>query len=463
MHQLAQFGAYSFGRAHAAAYALIAYREMWLKAHYPHEFMLAVMQCEKDEMAVSRYLLECNRLGVKLRPPHVNRSKRDFALVKDRIVGSLTNIKGVGSIASDSILAVRGEQRFRSFVDFMERIDRRKANKRVVLMLVKAGALDKLIPNRKWFIENIDEVWKLLGRKEWQAGVRKLLRQSENEPGFKKEQAAITAAEVCPLTVGKHPIEPYIKFLSKLTPKWIALDDPDMFEQRNGFICGVIVGVRYKRVGEYNPSDEPKDEDERKRLRWGEMFANIQIEQSNGAGKRIKVDVEVFDQYKPILDKGNGTPIAAHVALRQGGGWESLRVHFMVDVAELRRKVIGCEPLSVFDRALLPGAHPVEKHSTANIVRIAMKAKKKFTVVGLVTHLNAKLDRRNEEMAFFGLLDSHGNYLDALCFASSWQRYRKKFGVGDVVRMQLVPQGDSCFLDAREDCRVEKLSAHASL
>jgi len=134
---------YSFNKAHAACYALIAYRTAWLRANHPCEYMAALISSvmnTKDR--VPFYVNACHELGIEVLPPDVNESQVDFAVVGGKIRFGLNAVKGVGEGAARALINAREEGGpFESIWDFTERVDPTVSNKRVLEALVKCGAL----------------------------------------------------------------------------------------------------------------------------------------------------------------------------------------------------------------------------------------------------------------------------------------------------------------------------------
>jgi DNA polymerase-3 subunit alpha len=134
---------YSFPKAHAACYALIAYRTAWLRANHPCEYMAALISSvmnTKDRVPV--YVNACHELGIDVLPPDVNVSQIDFAVVEGKIRFGLNAVKGVGELACRTIVRAREEGgAFESIWDFTERVDVGVVNKRALESLVKCGAL----------------------------------------------------------------------------------------------------------------------------------------------------------------------------------------------------------------------------------------------------------------------------------------------------------------------------------
>jgi DNA polymerase-3 subunit alpha len=141
---MAKFAEYGFNKSHSAAYALIAYQTAYLKAHYPVEFMAALLTCDMENTdKIVKYIGECQDMGTEILPPDVNESYRDFTVIGSKIRFGLVAVKNVGSSAVDSIISEREENGpFKDIFDFCQRVDLRKVNKRVLESLIKCGAFD---------------------------------------------------------------------------------------------------------------------------------------------------------------------------------------------------------------------------------------------------------------------------------------------------------------------------------
>jgi DNA polymerase-3 subunit alpha len=151
---LLPFSDYAFNKAHSAAYGLVSYWTAYLKAHYPAEYMAALLTSvgdSKDKMAI--YLNECRRMGIKVLPPDVSESINFFAAVGEDIRFGLGAVRNVGSNVVDGIIASRSEGPFESFHDFLNRVPLHVANKRTVESLIKAGAFDSMGDTRRALME----------------------------------------------------------------------------------------------------------------------------------------------------------------------------------------------------------------------------------------------------------------------------------------------------------------------
>ena len=156
--QIETFGRYGFNKSHAVAYSVISYHTAWLKAHYPAEFMAALLSSSiGDTDSVVKFINEARELGIEVLPPAVNESGYKFTVVGDkRIRFGLGAIRNVGRAAIDSILAARAEKPFTDLYDLCERVDLRLCNRRVFEALIASGALDDLGGHRQQYIAGLD-------------------------------------------------------------------------------------------------------------------------------------------------------------------------------------------------------------------------------------------------------------------------------------------------------------------
>lgn len=153
-----KFGEYAFNKSHAAAYGLLSYQTAYLKAHYPLEYMAAVLTSYtgKSETIV-KYIAACNQAGIKVLPPDVNSSGKDFTAVDGAVRFGLAGIRNVGEGVVETIVAERKDGGpFSSLHDFCSRVDMRQANKKTLEALIKAGAFDSTGYTRKHLMSLMD-------------------------------------------------------------------------------------------------------------------------------------------------------------------------------------------------------------------------------------------------------------------------------------------------------------------
>ncbi len=152
-----KFGGYGFNKSHSAAYALIAYQTAYLKAHFPVEFLAALLTSEMGSIDhVVKFVAECRSHAIPVLPPDINCSLKEFAVDRGRIRFGLVAVKNVGENAIDAIIEARRERSFSTVFDFCERVDLKKVNKRVLESLIKCGAFDTTGARRSQMMASLE-------------------------------------------------------------------------------------------------------------------------------------------------------------------------------------------------------------------------------------------------------------------------------------------------------------------
>ena len=158
-----KFAGYGFNKSHSAAYALVSYQTLWMKAHYPAEFMAAVMSADMDNTdKIVTLVDECERMKLKLIPPDVNAGVYKFTVNEQgHIVYGIGAIKGVGEGPIEAIIEARTSQgHFSDLFDFCAKVDLKKLNRRVIEKLILSGAMDGLGPHRAALAATLEEAMK---------------------------------------------------------------------------------------------------------------------------------------------------------------------------------------------------------------------------------------------------------------------------------------------------------------
>ena len=155
-----KFASYCFNRSHSAAYAFVAYQTAYLKCHYPVEYMACLLSSvSNDQEKTQLYIEECNKKGIQVLPPDINKSFAEFAPDGDDIRFGLASVKQVGEVVVEMIIKEREENgEFTSIYDFCKRIDPKATNKRVLEGLIKSGAFSNLEKSRKQLLENLEYI-----------------------------------------------------------------------------------------------------------------------------------------------------------------------------------------------------------------------------------------------------------------------------------------------------------------
>jgi len=233
--QIEDFAAYCFNKSHSACYALIAYQTAYLKAHYPSEFMAAVMSSDFDNIdRLAIEITECKHMKLEVLAPDINESYLDFAVVPNtkQIRFGLKAIKNVGPSAVEEILNVRDQGLFLTMEDFLSRVNSRLVNKKTLESLIKSGSFDKF-GDRNLFLANIDKLlnYSLRLSKQQQTGQidlfgnelfedkqisQKLILDNSVEPATQRQKLA-WERELIGIYISEHPLDIYKNILQDQT------------------------------------------------------------------------------------------------------------------------------------------------------------------------------------------------------------------------------------------------------
>jgi len=261
---LESFADYAFNKAHTAAYGLIAYWTAYLKAHYPAEYMAALLTSvgdAKDKLAV--YLNECRRMGIKVLPPDVRESIRYFAAVGEDIRFGLGAVRNVGTNVVDSIVAARQDGAFESFHDFLAKVPVHVANKRTVESLIKAGAFDSLGSTRRALMEIHEDATEqavLDKRREangevgfdfdslWGADEPHKVTKVPDRPEWTKKDKLAFEREMLGLYVSDHPLAGLEIALAKHASISIhdLLASEDLSDGDQVTVAGLVTSVQHR-------------------------------------------------------------------------------------------------------------------------------------------------------------------------------------------------------------------------
>jgi len=225
------FARYGFNRSHSVAYGMIAYQTAFLKAHYPVEFMSALLTSEKADVERIAFLIEeCNNMGIKVLPPDINESFHNFSVIpkENKIRFGLLAIKNVGFNIVETIIENRKKDgAFKSFADFISRIDSKDLNKKSLESLIKTGVFDKFEERNK-LLKNIEDILNFNReiRKVKSNGQKSLfdaihsptssLKLKEVKPATLSEKL-MWEKELLGLYISSHPLENVRKILERKT------------------------------------------------------------------------------------------------------------------------------------------------------------------------------------------------------------------------------------------------------
>lgn len=260
--QMETFAGYGFNKSHSAAYAMISYQTAYLKAHFPVEFMTALLTSERNNRdKIIKYISSCKEMGLDILPPDINESLTDFSVAGGKIRFGLAAVKNVGAGAVESIIASREKGPFLSFSDFCSRVDLRKINKRVIESLIKCGSFDSLGKARKELMEGFEKIIESVQRRRKEGSssqftlfssaepheAGELVRQDGHDlPGVDEWETSERLAyekETLGFYITGHPLS---KFSDRL-PNLTDADSETILEKRDGDtvrLAGTVSNIR---------------------------------------------------------------------------------------------------------------------------------------------------------------------------------------------------------------------------
>jgi len=263
--QIESFAKYCFNKAHSSAYAFVAYQTAYLKAHYPVEWMAAILTSQaNDQEKTQQYILQCQSLGIPVLPPDINKSDADFTPDGNSIRFGLASVKNVGRGVVELIMEARKEKEFESFYDYCSRMDGRCLNKLTLEALIRVGAFSSIEKSRKQLIENYERVLKDvnskksaqsagqvslfagLGDQAQDLGIPTFELTGDSNDEFLDTEIQQFEHDLMGIYVTSHPLSSIRDTLKYLTTDTISeiLDNPT--DERTVTICGLLSRVSAK-------------------------------------------------------------------------------------------------------------------------------------------------------------------------------------------------------------------------
>ncbi len=252
-----KFAGYGFNKSHSAAYALVAYQTAWLKAHYPAEFMAAVLSSDMDNTdKVVIFNEEAQRMGLTVRPPNINEGQYPFTVnAAGQLVYGLGAIKGAGHAAIDSMLTERARAgTFSDLFEFCCRVDLKKINRKVLEVFIKSGAMDDFKQERSTLFESLNTALKLAEQqaRDQHTGQQDLFAASMVSPAqeshytevppWREAERLLYEKESLGFYLSGHPLDGYRQELKQFC-KTTLKDLKPTYEQLTR-VAGQIVSIR---------------------------------------------------------------------------------------------------------------------------------------------------------------------------------------------------------------------------
>ncbi|HWQ54432.1 MAG TPA: DNA polymerase III subunit alpha [Bryobacteraceae bacterium] len=274
-----QFAGYGFNKSHSAAYAFLAYVTAYLKAHYPVDFMAALLTSETGNTAkVVKYISECRDMGITVLPPDVNASDWNFTPDGAAIRFGMGAVKNLGQNAVESIRNAREEiNRFRTLYEFCDKVDLGSVNRRMIESLIRAGAMDSLEGNRAQLFAAVESAMEVAQRAQrdrlsGQGGLFGGFDSDEPEPekplpdvaDWTLKEKLSGEKELLGFYVTGHPLDQYEEKVR------------DLSTHDSGTLEGLEKGVEVKMCGVLTGIQRKRNRDQR-------LWASMQLEDRTGS------------------------------------------------------------------------------------------------------------------------------------------------------------------------------------
>ena len=290
-----KFAGYGFNKSHSAAYALVAYQTAYLKAHYPLEFLAALLNSEINQTtSLAKHIMEAREQGLALLPPDINLSQRDFAVEDGRVRYGLAGVKNAGSGAIQEVVEARKTGRFETFSDFLERVNLSRVNRKVIEALIQAGAFDTLEKNRARLMAGLDTGLERAQRAKSLQAIKQMsmfeaLAESVTDdwlpeaPEWEESEKLAKEKEALGVYLSGHPLDSYRHILKS----WVKVTTADLPDTPDGesVALGVVVTAAKEKVS-----------------RKGGRVAILTVEDLTGSVE-VLVFGEVLDKMAPWLSQ----------------------------------------------------------------------------------------------------------------------------------------------------------------
>ncbi|MGP9834035.1 DNA polymerase III subunit alpha [Marinobacter sp. NSM] len=329
-----KFAGYGFNKSHSAAYALVSYQTLWLKAHYPAEFMAAVLTADMQNTdKVVTLVEECRNMKLDLLVPDVSRSAYTFTVNDDgQIVYGLGAIKGLGEGPIESIVEAAKDGPFQDIFDFCRRVDLKKVNKRAMEALIRAGAMDKLGAGRAQLMASIDKAVQQADQQSRNdaAGMMDMFGEMLESSGEGEDPYADVAhvrewpekerlkgeKDTLGIYLTGHPFDEYEREVRRFVRNSIADLKPNKSPQR---VAGLVVAQRTMKT------------------RTGSTMCFITLDDRSA---RIEATLfsEAFFENRELLQSDQVIVVEGQVSHDDYSGQMKMRVSSVMDVATARQQ-----------------------------------------------------------------------------------------------------------------------------
>ena len=410
---ITKFAGYGFNKSHSTAYAFIAYQTAYLKAHYPLEFMAALLSSDisgrnfKRKDSLVEHLEDCNRMEIEVVPPHVNTAGTEFTVADGKIHFALSAIKGCGISAADAIVQNRiKDGPYRDLFDFCERVEPSACGRTAIETLIKAGAFDDMGANRQQLSQIVERALQAgsSALSDRRSGQKNLFDQFDNDADeeddialpnvaeFEERERLMMEKEVLGFYLTSHPLAEHRELLTSFSSH-TTTRLPKLADRTEVIIGGLVSSIKLAHTKNGRPGSPTK-------------YANFDMEDIEGTVRCIMWP-DSFQRFEPLLEPDSILLVRGNVDRRGGGDEVNLIVDELISLDQLddrctKGMVIRVDELKHGER-ILPQVYEILRAYPGNQEvrllldladghRVAMKSDR------LHIHVNSELKQRVDDL-----------------------------------------------------------------
>jgi DNA polymerase-3 subunit alpha len=429
---LVPFADYGFNKSHAAAYSVLAYQTAYLKANFPQEFMAANLTNEiNNPDKLSECINEARKMGIEVTPPDVNKSSKLFSVVDNKIIYGFLGIKGVGEGPSDEIVRARQEEPYKSYLDFLEKVNIKAVGKKVIELLIQTGAFDNFGISRETLLGNNERAveYALKKKEDRLSGQVGLFEDSGEKdfPDFQFEEfQQISRTDI--LNIEKqligfyfsgHPMDEYKDIWEKTNT--VNLSKIDINSTGNCILTGIIKNIKPIITGK------------------GSKMAFASIEDYNG-----EIEVVFFpgpwEKCQNVLEQDKVAILQGKIDYQQDKDKYSFIAESVID-----KNNVGSAIKEVKDLGEKLKLHKNTWTYMADLKssHLARAKKGSYTIIGTLKSLRDFKDKNGNDMAFGTLHDFEGD-IDLIFFSRTYAECRALLNLDEMIAFKgnIDPEND---------------------
>lgn len=401
-----KFAEYGFNKSHSAAYALITFQTAYLKTYYPAEFMAALLTSEGNKIdKIVKYTDELKRLNIKLLPPNVNYSMREFSVInqdeKDAIIYGLSAIKGVGAGTAEHIIKSRQDGNFTSLNDFISKMDSAFINKKIYEALTKSGAFDDFNMTRKTIINNLDNITEetrrltefkknaadsLFGDDESMNAANLSLIGVYDE--YERRELLEFEQEMLGFYVSGHPLDDYKDLIERI--EYTKSNQLDAMEDGTE----IIIVAKIEDI-------------DMKITKTGKKMANIKL--SDYAGLMEMIAFDEFNAIDALSHDEKKIPHAFRAVVLKDGQQVKLKMNELITLQDAANGNYKLQPNKLSEEEIKEHEQYFNAITHSKIIELNSIKSKETIILGKITNPTTKVTKSGMDMAIARVIDESSN------------------------------------------------------